>query len=95
MMNSQALKNYIEQNRENANELIREVRYAFIQQDFQELGESDVLQLYLEGKGAYAVPEKLTEIQIFEELTDAMKVLKSNQSSNEVMKNMFESLGES
>ena len=80
-MNQEALIKYIENNRSEVNDLIQEIRYEFIQQDFQELGESDVLLLYLDGKGAYATPENLTLAQILEELTDAIDAFKDHQLS--------------
>lgn len=78
-MTREELTKYIEQNRNEVVQLILDIRYEFIKQDFEELGESDILRLYMEGNGDYAVPERLTSEQMVDELLDAIDAFKQGQ----------------
>ncbi|WP_130537856.1 hypothetical protein [Thiomicrorhabdus indica] len=78
-MTREELTKYIEQNRKEMDQLILDNRYEFIKQDFEELGESDILRLYMEGNGDYAVPERLTSEQVVVELLDAIDAFKQGQ----------------
>lgn len=78
-MTREELTKYIEQNRNEVVQLILDIRYEFIKQDFEELGESDILRLYMEGNGDYAVPERLSSEQMVDELLDAIDAFKQGQ----------------
>lgn len=78
-MTREELTKYIEQNREEIDQLIFDIRYEFIKQDFEELGESDILRLYMEGNGDYAAPERLSSEQVVVELLDAIDAFKMGQ----------------